>query len=107
VPNKNLVQNIGFGEDGTHTLIEEEWNSNNTSQHLNSFQQPSYLQIDHKADELTMKKIFKIYNSYNHYVLKLNEEKHTRRKRAMFLLKKSCAASYTLPGNRLKIAKKM
>ena len=63
-PNKNLVINIGFGIDATHTKIEEDWNRLNPSTELNSFKKPSVKTIDHVADRLTMSEVFKIDNAF-------------------------------------------
>jgi hypothetical protein len=59
-PNVNLVQNIGFGIDATHTLVEEDWNMRIITETLKSFNKPSLFSKDHAADEFTMKKIFKV-----------------------------------------------
>ncbi len=64
IPNQNLVQNIGFGNDGTHTLNEEDWNTQNIAQRLKSFSQPSVIKIDSEADYYTMQKIFKVNDRY-------------------------------------------
>ena len=60
IPNKNLVQNIGFGNDGTHTLNEVEWNNLNMAQSLDSFRKPTKIEIDEIADEYSMEKVFGI-----------------------------------------------
>jgi hypothetical protein len=75
IPNGNLVQNIGFGSDGTHTLNEEDWNTQNIAQGLKSFKQPSLLKIDSEADYYTMQKIFKVNDRYpiKSFYCKLNK----------------------------------
>ena len=57
-PNVNLVQNIGFGKDATHTSQETEWNRKNISCPLNSFRAPAVLEINYKADEFLLRDIF-------------------------------------------------
>ncbi len=74
VPNKNLVENIGFGTDGTHTLREEDWNTLNVAQELQSFRKPSMLLIDNEADEFTMKNNFRVDDLYQ----KFNENKKAK-----------------------------
>lgn len=59
-PNTNLVKNIGFRNDATHTVEEPEWNKEITAQDLYSFLPPCHFKIEHKADNLTLKNIFKI-----------------------------------------------
>ena len=75
IPNENLVQNIGFGIDGTHTLNEEDWNSRNVAQSLKSFKKPSVLKIESEADYYTMQKIFKVNDRFpiKSISLRLNE----------------------------------
>jgi hypothetical protein len=74
VPNKNLVQNIGFGEDGTHTLREEEWNTLNVANELRTFRQPSLLLMDRAADDFTIENNFKVNQHYQ----KEKEEKNNQ-----------------------------
>ncbi len=73
-PNINLVQNIGFGEDGTHTLREEEWNTLNVAEELQSFRKPSAIFINKEADEFTMKNNFRVDDLYQ----KFNENKKAK-----------------------------
>jgi len=59
-PNKNLVKNIGFGEDATHTLLQTEWNNLNTAQILLEYKKPSSIEVNCEADEFVIKNIFGI-----------------------------------------------
>ena len=56
VPNKNLIENIGFDEDATHTFIGGANNSRSTSQEKNNSIfptiHPDYFVINKKADEI-------------------------------------------------------
>lgn len=56
-PNVNLVQNIGFGKDATHTLNETEWNSLNITHQLESFHSPNEMKIFYEADEFVLQEI--------------------------------------------------
>ena len=49
-PNVNLVQNIGFGPDATHTVCEE-YQPNTRTQPLGSLTHPSAVEVDRKADQ--------------------------------------------------------
>lgn len=81
IPNKNLVQNIGFGEDGTHTLREEEWNTLNVANELRTFRQPSLLLIDKDADDYSIENNFKVFQLYHKEIEeKQNQIKETRKK---------------------------
>jgi hypothetical protein len=59
-PNVNLVKNLGFGEDATHTLYENEWNTMNVARSINSFNQPSTIEIDFNADAFTIQEVMGI-----------------------------------------------
>jgi hypothetical protein len=85
-PNINLVQNIGFGEDGTHTLREEEWNTNNIAQSLKSFNQPSVIKIDKDADHYTMENNFRVIQHYQEYVNRMTEIQEIKRRKNIRLI---------------------
>lgn len=60
-PNVNLVKNIGYREDATHTKLNEpEWNKSNIAGTLNTFSPPQKLSIEYEADKITLKSIFGI-----------------------------------------------
>lgn len=56
-PNVNLIKNIGFRSDGTHTLYEPIWNKKYIAKHISSFKQPSKIIIDYDADAYTLREI--------------------------------------------------
>lgn len=71
-PNVNLVQNIGFGENATHTKEAIKWIDLNKSSSLNSVIEPKKIRIHHKADEFTLKNIMNIgMNNKNRILSKL------------------------------------
>ncbi|MEI7737021.1 MAG: hypothetical protein WCI49_16240, partial [Ferruginibacter sp.] len=49
-PEINLVENIGFGSQATHTKEKAEWNEKNISFQLTSFTPPSKKEINYDAD---------------------------------------------------------
>lgn len=57
LPNKNLVTNVGFGEDSTHTKEACEI-SELRHEVLEDFSAPSTLAMDQEADEFTFRRIF-------------------------------------------------
>jgi FkbM family methyltransferase len=59
-PNVNLVENIGFGEDATHTKQEVKWITNNKAQSLETFRSPSMMKLNYEADYFAMYKVFGI-----------------------------------------------
>lgn len=56
-PNVNLVQNIGFGTDATHTHHETTWNKLNTTKPLFSLHPPSNFSIQYEADAFFLREI--------------------------------------------------
>ncbi len=68
VPNVNLITNIGFGEDATHTT---EYNplSNIPSENIQLIKHPEKIEVNRKADKYTSKVVFKIPENKN-YILK-------------------------------------
>lgn len=59
-PEKNLVENIGFGPDATHTTETTVWNDINHTSDLLSLNAPSKKEINHEADIYTLREIFGI-----------------------------------------------
>ena len=57
LPNKNLVTNVGFGEDSTHTKEQCEI-TNLRHEVLEDFSAPSSLAVDRAADEATFRRLF-------------------------------------------------
>ncbi|WP_181406016.1 hypothetical protein [Thermodesulfovibrio sp. Kuro-1] len=58
IPNVNLVSNIGFGTDGTHTLDPTSKFSNMPKAEMVLTTHPNKIEIDLEADEYTSKKQF-------------------------------------------------
>jgi hypothetical protein len=56
-PEVNLVQNIGFSAEATHTLHETEWNKLNIAKQLHQYRRPSNLNIDYVADSYFLSEI--------------------------------------------------
>ena len=56
LPNLNLVRNIGFGEDATHTIVNEK--VPDTSGRIDPNIIPSFVLRDHSADSYTFKNIY-------------------------------------------------
>ncbi|GEO03221.1 hemolytic protein HlpA [Adhaeribacter aerolatus] len=63
VPNVNLIQNLGFGKDATHTHTVPEWYPKVVSGSLEQFIHPINSAIDFKADELFIQNIGFGYHS--------------------------------------------
>ncbi len=59
-PNVNLIKNIGFGRDGTHTLEEAQWNKDNVTSSINILKKPLDVKINFEADLYTFKEIMGI-----------------------------------------------
>ena len=59
-PNTNLVKNIGFGKDATHTLNDPSWNILNTVKTIAAFKKPTAINIDYDADAFTFREIMEI-----------------------------------------------
>lgn len=68
-PNINLVSNIGFGIDSTHTKQENSIQSNMPSHPINrELKHPSVIKINKKADRYTFNKIFKSRKNLRYYL---------------------------------------
>jgi len=59
-PNVNMIQNIGFRNDGTHTINETDWNKLNIAKPLYNFDHPANIGIDFDADAYTFTEIMQI-----------------------------------------------
>jgi GR25 family glycosyltransferase involved in LPS biosynthesis len=71
VPNKNLVSNIGFGEDATHTKATNSIQNNNAAHELTfPLSHPVTTVIHKKADRFTFKTIFIRKESFHDYILR-------------------------------------
>lgn len=64
VPNVNLVSNIGFGNDATHTK-KNNFFSNLKSEEILNIKHPVIIEIDQKADKYYNKKVIKFFNTKN------------------------------------------
>lgn len=71
LPNINLVQNIGFDENATHTTSSVHHLSNITSKEIEAIIHPSFLKINSIADEKTSSNVFRITSS-NYMKIKNN-----------------------------------
>lgn len=78
LPNVNLVSNIGFNAESTHTLQETSFSNMNTEQMYFPFIEPSFVIADSEADNLTMKNNFRdnsdilsiLRRRFNKYIMK-------------------------------------
>ena len=69
-PNKNLILNIGFNKDATHTNIQDKNISNNPIKEINEdIKSPDHIQINNTADLLVFKNHFK--GKFNFFPWKL------------------------------------
>lgn len=57
-PNYNLISNIGFREDATHTKTLESSVANMPTQEIESIKHPDFIVIDSKADEFSRNYVF-------------------------------------------------
>ena len=73
LPRVNLVSNIGFDEDGTHTTVQESWLSNPKKEALTLKTHPDVIRVDQEADSFTSEKVFGI--NKNNYSLVFNVKK--------------------------------
>jgi len=73
LPNKNLVSNIGFGEDATHTTGKNRTTANGTVPLTFPLSHPPYMLRDSMADMLTEKKMFclPLYKILNQKIKKI------------------------------------
>lgn len=60
MPNQNLVSNIGFGENATHTLNEGDSLSSLATSGLERIDHPQFIYADSEADEYTAANIFRV-----------------------------------------------
>ena len=70
-PNVNLVSNIGFGEDATHTKIKNDKNANMKTSSLKQLKHPTIIKKDIKADNYTFNNHFEgnyIFFPFNIFV---------------------------------------
>lgn len=74
VPNNNLVSNIGFELDATHTFIQSDPAANRSTESLNRIIHPSVIALDAKADTYTFTKYLnpnkmrKLWRLLRHYI---------------------------------------
>lgn len=74
MPNVNLIENIGFGADATHTTGESELANLKTSDiYLNSH--PATVSIDHEADIFASKNTFGICSFLDKKIIKISKMK--------------------------------
>lgn len=66
-PNFNLVTNIGFGDEATHTLDPGSKNSGKLLQSLTKIEHPSKIEVDKKADKYTAETLFKSSTTFEKY----------------------------------------
>lgn len=76
VPNCNLISNVGFGEEGTHTLNSEHWRSKLKAKELNfPLKHPKSLSVNKKADGFLAKHIWLAHNKNNdNYIKQINQK---------------------------------
>jgi hypothetical protein len=60
IPNKNLVSNIGFGADATHTVLKSDSASNRPFDKIDTLVDPLFVIPNFKADLYTFKKYMKV-----------------------------------------------
>lgn len=60
IPNSNLVANIGFGENATHTKDTNAFNRLDDIMELKEFKHPSFVVIDKNADEYTSDRYYSL-----------------------------------------------
>lgn len=65
VPNKNLVSNIGFGKDATHTNEESKIMSNLKTNEINNLKHPEKIIVSMKADIFTHEKVLGVNKPKN------------------------------------------
>lgn len=76
VPNTNLIYNIGFNKEGTHTIIEPHWyesaiSGNNT---LGQIEHPKELKVDINADDYLFKNSYKSLSVFKRIYLYLKKK---------------------------------
>jgi hypothetical protein len=67
IPNQNLISNIGFGVDATHTFDTANYNSNIPVQELTTITHPIYMVPEKRADFFTMDKDLNILHRKRRY----------------------------------------
>lgn len=93
-PNVNLVKNIGYREDATHTKLNEpEWNKNNIVGTIRTFRPPVDLIIEYEADKFSLQSIFGIKEAIelNLDVLQIRDKQYVK----FFSILKSFLKSHT------------
>lgn len=72
-PNKNLVKNIGFGPEATHTKIETMRSRNQITEKILPLNSPNVIYRNYKADEYVFKNILRVskISSLKNYLRKL------------------------------------
>lgn len=83
-PTKNLITNIGFGADATHTKLPNDFLIRESEQHLHPYSAPYSVQINVEFDKNLYKNIFskwaeksffqKIYAQVNYYYVKYKKK---------------------------------
>ena len=73
LPNNNLITNIGFTKDATHTIQEDSILSNISTKEILKIDHPVHIQINKKADLNSFKKVFllKPFNKVQSLMLKI------------------------------------
>lgn len=64
-PNVNLISNIGFGIEATHTIESDNVFANMATYAIDAIRHPKNMQIHKKADRYTSEKLFKIFSRYS------------------------------------------
>lgn len=60
IPNKNLVSNLGFGKDATHTVLKSDASANRPLESIDNIIHPFFIVPDFQADLYTFNKYMKI-----------------------------------------------
>jgi len=60
IPNHNLISNIGFRHDATHSIMEDHPDSNKKTFRIKSILHPPYVKIDEAADKYEDDKLLKV-----------------------------------------------
>ncbi|MBB1192502.1 nucleotide-diphospho-sugar transferase [Flavobacterium sp. SOK18b] len=65
LPNVNLISNIGFGDNATHTLQKESTFANMTTNDIGCIKHPKKIELHKKADRYTSINMFHIVHKYS------------------------------------------
>lgn len=65
LPNVNLISNIGFGNEATHTLQKESTFANMKTNDIGLIVHPKVIKVNKKADRYTSRKVFNIISKYS------------------------------------------